>query len=178
MHPGPRPCPERCPRACQYCYLVRMARWSPSCQSFHTDTPGSCSCQDASPLAGWLFQGDGTVNLSGCEEPRSYKQVGAPPTGHSLSLASSPLPQEAGPTSISRNLWQGSRAHRWSTPFRPGASELQKQQGGETGLSSSGRKNQEAGSPEAEGLRQGRGRTVAPAAQPQPEPGEPLREEG
>lgn len=100
------------------------------------------SHQDTSSLASWqqLFQWDGAVNLPASEEPQTYKQVGAPPLGHSLSLASSPFPQEAGPTSISRNLWQGSRTHRWSTPFRRGESLLQMQRGGETSPGSSGRK--------------------------------------
>lgn len=55
-----------------------------------------------------------TVNLPAPGVPQSYKQDETPPLGHSVSPASSFLPQEAGPTSISRNLGQGTRTYRWS----------------------------------------------------------------
>lgn len=131
----PQAYPERGPGARQHCYLVRMARWSSRCQFLHDNPFGSTpsSCQDVSSLAGWqqLFQWDGTVHLPASKKPRSYKQVRAPPPGHSLSPASSPLPQVvAGPTSTSRNLWQGSRNHRWSTPSSCRVSGLPVQQSG------------------------------------------------
>lgn len=158
-----------------------MARWLPRCQSLHANpfssAPGPAPAKMPAPwLAGSKSSNEMglTVNLLASEEPWSYKQVGAPPPGHSLSPEPSLLPQEAGSTSISGNLWQGSRAGRWSGTSRCGVSGLQMQQGREMSPRKNGRNLLHGGS----GPRVGGRKLRKPYGPAQPEPGQPPREEG